>query len=92
MVSTERVYLLNHILRMIVEPNAKQHPDIQKLNLNVKKLEEATYEALSGFFSDKENPNNSKKKPYLKEIFYIAKSEEKFKNGEIGKRGSICIR
>ena len=70
---------------MIVLPNDKQHPDIQKLNLNVAKLEEATFEALSGFFADKDNPNNAKKKPYLKEIFKVVRFEERFKNGEIGK-------
>jgi hypothetical protein len=69
---------------MVVEPNAKQHPDIQKLNLNVKKLEEVTTDALSTFFSDKENNNNAKKKPFLKEIFKVAKAEERYKNGEIG--------
>lgn len=79
----ERVHLLNHILRMVVEPNAKQHPDIQKLNLNVAKLEEVTMDALSTFFADKENTNNAKKKPYLKEIFKVAKFEERYKNGEI---------
>ena len=82
---TERVHLLNHILRMIVEPSKTQHPDIQKLNLNVRKLEEITTEALSAFFTDKENPANGKKRPYLNEIFKVAKQEERFKNGEIGK-------
>ncbi len=79
------MYLLKHILRMIVEPTAKQHTDIQKLGLDVSKLEEATYEALSGFFADSENPNNAKRKVYLKEIMHVARHEEKFKNGEIGK-------
>lgn len=69
---------------MIVEPNASQHADIQRLHLNVNKLEEATNDALSGFFAD--NPSNAKKKPYLKEIFYIARHEEKYKNGEIGEQ------
>ncbi|KAI6767253.1 hypothetical protein HG530_005262 [Fusarium avenaceum] len=79
----ERVHLLNHILRMIVEPNNRQHPDIQKLNLNVKKLEEITIEALSGFFADKESPANAKKRPFLNEIFRVAKQEERFKKEEI---------
>ena len=70
---------------MIVLPNAEQHPDIQKLNLNVAKLEEATNEVLSSFFVDKDAPNNAKKRPYLKEIFLLAKSEERYRNGEIGK-------
>ncbi len=87
----ERVYLLKHLLRMVLEPNHKQHPDIQKLNLNVAKLEEATYEALSGFFMDGENRNNTKKKPYLKELIYIAKNEERYRNGEIGRTAAVCL-
>ncbi|CAM1502993.1 Fc.00g077690.m01.CDS01 [Cosmosporella sp. VM-42] len=87
----ERVHLLNHILRMIVEPNKTQHPDIQKLNLNVKKLEELTTEALSAFFTDKENPANAKKRPYLNEIFKVAKQEERFKNGEIDGTTEIYV-
>ena len=84
MAAVERVALLKHILKMIVEPNKTQHPDIQKLNLNIRKLEEITTEALSAFFADKENPANAKKRPYLNEIFKVAKQEERFKNGEIG--------
>ncbi|KAB5570377.1 hypothetical protein GE09DRAFT_1217816 [Coniochaeta sp. 2T2.1] len=79
----ERVHLLKHILRMVVQPNHEQHNDIKKLNLNVKKLEDVTMDALSSFFSDKENNNNSKKKPFLKEIFKVARFEERFLNGEI---------
>jgi hypothetical protein len=70
---------------MIVEPSATQHADIQKLHLNIKKLEDVTNEALSSFFSDKENPANGRKKPYLMEIFKVARFEERYKNGEIGK-------
>ncbi|KAF6836946.1 hypothetical protein CMUS01_05212 [Colletotrichum musicola] len=81
----ERVHLLCHILRMIVEPPEKQHPSILKMNLNVQKLEDATTEAMSAFFSDKENKANAKKKPYLDEIFKVAKGEERYKRGEIGK-------
>uniref|UniRef100_L7IX25 Subtelomeric hrmA-associated cluster protein AFUB-079030/YDR124W-like helical bundle domain-containing protein n=1 Tax=Pyricularia oryzae (strain P131) TaxID=1143193 RepID=L7IX25_PYRO1 len=80
---TERIYLLNHILQLIVQPNHKQHPDIQKLKLNVAKLEEATAEALSSFFLDKENPGNARRKVYLKEIFKVAKAQERFLNGEV---------
>ncbi|KAH7143918.1 hypothetical protein EDB81DRAFT_511228 [Dactylonectria macrodidyma] len=87
----ERVYLLNHILRMVMEPNHKQHPDIQKLNLNVKKLEEITTEALSAFFADKENPANAKKRPYLNEIFMVARQEERFRNGEIDSTTEVFV-
>ncbi|KAI1393760.1 uncharacterized protein F4822DRAFT_424223 [Hypoxylon trugodes] len=79
----ERIYLLIHILRMIVEPNHLQHPSVQKLYLNVSKLEEVTNEALSSFFTDKDNPNNGAKKPYLKEIFKVARFEERYKDGQI---------
>ena len=82
LLTAERVHLLAHILRLVVEPNAKQHADIQKLGLNVKKLEETTNEALSAFFMD--NETNAKKRPYLNEIFKMARQEERLKNGEIG--------
>ncbi|OLN93991.1 hypothetical protein CCHL11_03433 [Colletotrichum chlorophyti] len=87
----ERVHLLCHILRMIVEPIEKQHPAIRKMNLNVQKLEEATTEAMSAFFSDKENKSNAKKKPYLDEIFKVARHEERYKNGEIDGDGMVFV-
>ena len=71
---------------MIVEPPHKQCPTVQKLGLNVKKLEEVTMEAMSIWFNDKEHPENGAKRPYLREIFKIAKAEERYKNGEIGKQ------
>ncbi|KAI0024971.1 hypothetical protein F4780DRAFT_486666 [Xylariomycetidae sp. FL0641] len=79
----ERCILLNHILKMIIEPNHKQPPSIQRLQLNVATLEEVTMEALSAFFADRESPSNAMKKPYLKEIFRVAKREEGYKNGEL---------
>jgi len=77
----ERVHLLNHILSLVIEPNEKQHRDIQKLNLSVKKLEECTNEALSGFYA--ESATNASKKQFLNEIFKVAKQQERYKNGEI---------
>ncbi|KJZ72822.1 hypothetical protein HIM_07766 [Hirsutella minnesotensis 3608] len=85
----ERVHLLAHILRLVVEPNAKQHPDIQKLGLNVNKLEETTNEALSAFFMD--NETNAKKRPYLNEIFKMARQEERLKNGEIDDSTEVYV-
>jgi Zn-dependent M32 family carboxypeptidase len=69
---------------MIIEPCEKQHPTVQKLELNVKKLEEVTMEAISNWFNDKDHPENAQKRPFLKEIFKIAKAEERYRNGEIG--------
>jgi hypothetical protein len=71
---------------MVMQPKHLQHADIQKSNLSITKLEEVTWEALHNFFGDKENPSQGAKKPYLKEIFKIARSEERFRNGEIGKK------
>ena len=62
-----------------------QHTDVQKAGLNVEKLEALTNDALYTFFHDKDNTNNAKKEPYLKEIFKVAKQQERFKNGEIGR-------
>jgi hypothetical protein len=62
-------------------------PSVAKLGLNVTKLKEATDEALSSFFStegDRASQKNSQKKPFLDEIFKIARLEERFLNGEIG--------
>ncbi|KAI9645822.1 hypothetical protein NHQ30_005257 [Ciborinia camelliae] len=79
----ERIRLLVHILKMIVEPHHKQCPAVQKLGLNVKKLEEVTMEVMSNWFTEKDHPENSAKKPFLKEIFKVARKEEQYKNGEI---------
>ena len=69
---------------MIIEPYEKQCPIIKKGRLNVAKLEEVTMETMSGWFNDPEHPGNIRKRPYLKEIFKVAKAEERYKNGEIG--------
>jgi len=69
---------------MIVEPSHKHHEVARKLGLNVRMLEEVTTEALSNWFNDKENPQNAAKKPFLNDIFKVAKAEERFLNGLIG--------
>ena len=68
---------------MIVEPFHNQQPTVQKLGLNVKKLEEVTMEAMNNWFNDKEHPANAQKRPFLKEIFKVATQQERYKNGEI---------
>jgi len=79
----ERISLLVHILKMIIEPYHNQVPAVQKLGLNVKKLEDITMEAMSNWFNEKDHPENAAKRPFLKEIFKVAKHEERFKNGEL---------
>jgi len=46
-------------------------------------LEEATLEVMAPWFNDKEHPENAAKKPYFKEIFKVARAEERFRNDEI---------
>ncbi|KAM7190663.1 Protein of unknown function (DUF2841) domain containing protein [Rhypophila sp. PSN 637] len=76
----ERLYLLAHILRLIIEPNDNQHPAIKRLNLCVSKLEKITNDSLTDFFAE----NNDETKEYhLKEMFKVARTEEQYKKGEI---------
>lgn len=69
---------------MIVKPNDQQPPNVRKLNLDVHKLEEVTNEALSAFFTDKDNLSNAQKRPYLREIFKVAYQEERHRAGKLG--------
>ncbi|KAI6246607.1 hypothetical protein HI914_05566 [Erysiphe necator] len=87
----ERISLLVHILKMIIEPAERQNPTIRKLGLNVKKLEETTMEVMSNWFNDKEHPENLLKKKYLKEIFRVAKIQERYKRGEIDGATAVSI-
>jgi hypothetical protein len=82
--STERVYLLNHLLRLVMDPPQQQNAEISKLNLSVSKLEEVTADAMAPFYSDSQNPTNASKKQYLDELFRVAKMEERYKRGECG--------
>ncbi|KAK4123395.1 hypothetical protein N657DRAFT_656640 [Parathielavia appendiculata] len=80
---SERITVLKHILRMIIDP-ATRTPSVQKLgDITVAKLESAAMEALSNFFGDTSKPKNAKKKPILKELFKVAKMEEKYMRNEI---------
>ena len=81
----ERIRLLVHILRMVAGPLDKQCAAVQKLDLNVKKLEEVTMKSMSSWFNDAEHTENSSKESLLKGIFKVAKAEERYKKGEIGK-------
>lgn len=42
-------------------------------------------EHMNNWFNDKEHPENMEKKKFLKEIFKIAKHQERYKAGQIGK-------
>jgi elongation factor P--beta-lysine ligase len=73
---------------MIIEPRNSQCATVQKLGLNVEKLEQVTNESMKNWF--KENPDNAAKKIYLKEIFRVARVEERYRNGEVG-TGAIRV-
>ncbi len=63
----------------------RQPPSMQRLEgLCVTKLETAATESLSAFFQDPTKPGNAHKVPILKELFRVARAEEKFKRNEIG--------
>ncbi|KAK0674226.1 hypothetical protein QBC41DRAFT_51657 [Cercophora samala] len=85
----ERVHLLTHILRMLTEPNHRQHEDIRGQHLTVGKLEEAAMDSAASFFNASEA--NMKKKLWLKEAFKVAKAEEKYKRGEIDATTQIFV-
>lgn len=80
----ERVRLLVHVLRMAVKPWEKQCPTAQKMRLSVKKLEEAAKEAIRVWLNDKDHPENAAKEIVLREIFSVARAEERCNRGEIG--------
>jgi hypothetical protein len=69
---------------MIVVSREKQCATVQKLGLNIRKLEEATMGSMSNWFNDKEHPENAAKQVFLEEIFKVSKAEERYNNGEIG--------
>lgn len=69
---------------MVMDPRERQNHEIQRLDINVSKLEEVTIEALRPFFEDPAKPNNAKKRSILKELFRVAKLEERYKRDEIG--------
>jgi hypothetical protein len=76
---------------MVIQRHKRQCPAVQNVGLNVRKLEEAAMKATSDWFSDAENPENIAKKPLLKEIFKVAKIEERYLNGEIGELKKLYL-
>ncbi|KAM7191375.1 Protein of unknown function (DUF2841) domain containing protein, partial [Rhypophila sp. PSN 637] len=85
LLKNERLHLLAHILRLIVEPNNSQYPDIKKLNLSVSMLEKITNDSLNTFFAE----NGNKARGPLQEIFRVARMGERYKKGEIS--GNIDV-
>lgn len=80
----ERVYLLCHILRMLVEPRRQQHEVIRTAEMTISSLEDITFDALSSWFNDKKAPRNMSKKPFLRELFRVAVQEARYRDGGLG--------
>ncbi|KAI0448018.1 hypothetical protein F4803DRAFT_545541 [Xylaria telfairii] len=88
----ERVFLLCHILRLLVEPVDKQHPAIRKVNLDLNTLEKVTFEAMSSWLNDKDSPANGEKKSFLKELFKVAKQEARYRDNELDGNTEVFVR
>lgn len=75
---------MKQILKLVIHTDLRP-PSMQQLEgVCVAKLETAAMEALSNFFQDPTKPRNAGKQPILKEIFKVARAEEKFTRNEIG--------
>ncbi|KAK4165391.1 hypothetical protein QBC43DRAFT_287942 [Cladorrhinum sp. PSN259] len=87
----ERVHLLAHILRLVTDPIEAQHEGIREVGMTVSKLESITMDAMSLFFSDPNITRNAAKRNLLKEVFKIAKQEEKCKKGYIDENTVVYV-
>jgi hypothetical protein len=76
---------LKHILRLIIEPGARPPSLRRQGHITVAMLETAAMDSLSVFFQDANKPKNALKRPILKEIFKVARMEERYKRNEIGR-------
>ena len=47
---------------------------------------------MQAWFSDRDHPENQKKLPFLREIFKVARSYERFLNGELGRLSALDCR
>ncbi|KID83638.1 Ydr124wp-like protein [Metarhizium guizhouense ARSEF 977] len=83
----KRINLLAHILRLLVEPSAKQHIAIRSLGLDVKRLEDITSSKLRDFLE--KHDTNSRKRQRLAQLFELAQQEARFRNGDIGRHKPI---
>jgi hypothetical protein len=78
--------LLVHIIKIIVQPQEKRVLSLGKRDLTTEKLREATMVAMNNWLFDEEHPEDAVKRRLLEELFRVARAEEKYKNGEIGKK------
>jgi hypothetical protein len=75
-----------------MDDNRNDKSDYQE-TVTIKKLEEHTWENTATWFNDKDG-KNAGKRVFLKDIFRVAKMEERYRKGELGtlvKRFAIAI-
>jgi len=66
---------------MVVRPKQKQPETIRALDLDITKLEDVARFSLEGWLNDQEQSEGIPKKAVLREIFEVAKAEERFQRG-----------
>ncbi|KAH6850001.1 hypothetical protein B0I37DRAFT_102204 [Chaetomium sp. MPI-CAGE-AT-0009] len=87
----ERVHILKHMMRMVIEPEVRS-PSVKELGvLAVDRFETAAMDSLRSWFIDPKKPKNIRKKPILKEMFRVAKMEERYKRNEIDATAQILV-
>lgn len=87
---TERVHLLVHIILLVARPAAEKPESMR--DVDIKELDAHTTEYMQAWFSDRDHPENQKKLPFLREIFKVARSYERFLNGELGMLSGLDCR
>ena len=71
---------------MVARPKEKQPEAVRNSGLDIAKLEEVAMESLDSWFGDEEHPENILKKATLRDIFEVAKAEERFQKEESSPR------
>jgi hypothetical protein len=86
----ERLELLLHILELVITPHHIQQHDVQRQRLTVQKLQDVSVEALNvSFFPIDEN--NESKRPYLMDMFEVAKAEERYRAGGLDQWSVVYV-
>lgn len=85
----ERLHLLQHIMRLVIQPRDRQMKQIREAGLTVKRLQEVAFDSLAGWFDQSEA--NGRKRQYLGELISVAKKEERYKRGNIDATTNVFV-
>ena len=75
----------------MIEQPLEKHPEINKVGVNIAKLEMVTADALSAWYAEDLGKQNNNKKQYLDELFRVARAEENYHRGGSSKSVRSCI-